>query len=823
MGRGVRAIRDIQSEEEIIRVPLSMVFSVASLVKSEDAAHRQLVEAFGSENDEQVVISALLLEKCRGALSRFTQYIKVLPKYVPNASYFSRSALTALQQPELERDVLESQERLVQMFPLFLQTIRPFLQNQLTLDDYRWASSIVDSRGLRFKGKIFLVPLADMFNYAPHPSVRPANSGIFFLEHHVLREEEAELRILADRNVVAGAQVFEDYGDNNDKVYLQYHGFVPERNPFRCVVITAPEMSSLALYQEDLARLLRFSHPPQQCIDEQGNLGEGMIVYHAVASFSPEAANACSALAKQKLSWPELSSRCGFRKIQDDIQTTGKRMRGDLSTLTAIYKSLVKHLHQMTLAEKDRGWVTTIEQDEELLRSLASADAQHILAVRHRILRKRLMKSLVEKFKPLEEVAQSDAIRSLSQKLDQFNSWFEAAGPAPNKLVASHVSGFRIATIAKERIESGENYLGVPVRVVLDSNVAWNHEVVGPVLKSLSTHYNDARDDFHELLLFLLYEYFVAKSDSFFWPYLALLPTREELDIPVLWGDDETLQTRLAPSHVLRSIVEYQNKTRKSFELLSALEPAATFWVELKSEEAVWTWENYQWATAILDSRSIWWDGKRHLVPMLDFINCAEGPNPSKVHSTALDDSGRNAVTFSSWAFSPGDQVFENYGQPNSIYFTYHGFSLSLEQNTHDCVEHHLELSADEIRAIDWAANDGTAREIAHRLGFRSKPSLSSCLKVPVPFTVWMFFALKTNTFREQVEANTLGRPFAKAQQLLTTDIQQRLAQYKGHNNNAGDYHAPSATFLMTEERHLQRILLSLTVQQEQTQEIFPS
>jgi hypothetical protein len=277
----------------------------------------------------------------------------------------------------------------------------------------------------------------------------------------------------------------------------------------------------------------------------------------------------------------------------------------------------------------------------------------------------------------------------------------------------------------------------------------------------------------------------------------------------------------LAPSHIFHTILEYQNKTRKSFDLISALEPAASFWrVQLKSE--VWTWENYQWAAAILDSRSIWWDGKRHLVPMLDFINCAEGPEPSKVHSTALDESGRNAVTFSSWAFSAGEQVFENYGQPNSIYFTYHGFSLPLEQNTHDCVEHRLELTAEEIRAIDWAANDGTAREIAHRLGFRSRPSLNACLKVPMPFTVWMFFALKTMTFREQVEANTLGRPFAKAQQLLAADIQQRLTKYKDYNNISNDFqHAPSAAFLRTEEKHLQRILTSLTT--EQTQEIFPS
>jgi len=35
-------------------------------------------------------------------------------------------------------------------------------------------------------------------------------------------------------------------------------------------------------------------------------------------------------------------------------------------------------------------------------------------------------------------------------------------------------------------------------------------------------------------------------------------------------------------------------------------------------------------------------------------------------------------------SFAYGDQVVENYGQPNYIYFLYHGFVL--ENNTHDCV-----------------------------------------------------------------------------------------------------------------------------------------
>ncbi len=60
-------------------------------------------------------------------------------------------------------------------------------------------------------------------------------------------------------------------------------------------------------------------------------------------------------------------------------------------------------------------------------------------------------------------------------------------------------------------------------------------------------------------------------------------------------------------------------------------------------KDGVFTFENYRWAHAILDSRAIWWNGERHLVPMLDLINCAEGPsNPQRVHATRLDSTVRS-------------------------------------------------------------------------------------------------------------------------------------------------------------------------------------
>jgi hypothetical protein len=97
---------------------------------------------------------------------------------------------------------------------------------------------------------------------------------------------------------------------------------------------------------------------------------------------------------------------------------------------------------------------------------------------------------------------------------------------------------------------------------------------------------------------------------------------------------------------------------------------------------------DWRWAASILNTRSIWWAPEgRHLVPMLDMVNCAPGMRP---HSTRLSPDGGFADTRAPRAFATGDEVVENYAQPNWVYLFYHGFVL--EDNEWDCVEVTLQL-----------------------------------------------------------------------------------------------------------------------------------
>ena len=240
----------------------------------------------------------------------------------------------------------------------------------------------------------------------------------------------------------------------------------------------------------------------------------------------------------------------------------------------------------------------------------------------------------------------------LEEKIDLFMEWFEAASPAVNKLRPDIIPGFRVGTKAATDIAAGEVYITVPAAIIMDAGKAVSeHSGVGSLLRQLSEKYGN-RDSFHELLFFLLYEYFSGGPDSFYWPYLALLPRPEDMDVPLLWSSDDEVMQKLGPSAMKSAVDSYRNAVRISFNKITKIDYIRKFFgLDSPSDDGViggasiLTFDNYLWATVILDSRSIWWSGERHLVPLLDLVNCAEGPPSHQVHSTTLSEDGTLAVT----------------------------------------------------------------------------------------------------------------------------------------------------------------------------------
>lgn len=197
MGRGIMASKPIEPGQEVLYIPSHLIISSSLIKNSTDKTHQLFSKLFST--DHELLAAFILFERAK-VTSFWTPYLSILPSYVPNLAHYIGTELEELQDRTLVQEVRESTQKTIQNFNQFKQKVAPYWLtniNDVTLQDYIWVSSILDSRGFRFRGAIHLAPFSDMFNYSPHSDPRPPNSGNFFLEHHKLSSDA--LQVTADR------------------------------------------------------------------------------------------------------------------------------------------------------------------------------------------------------------------------------------------------------------------------------------------------------------------------------------------------------------------------------------------------------------------------------------------------------------------------------------------------------------------------------------------------------------------------------------------------------------------------------------------------
>ena len=198
MGKGILTKQIIKKEQQVLFIPQNLIISSKLIRNLTNSLYQKLSSSFIKDNE--LIISFLLLEKSLNKKSFWFPYFEVLPKYIPNLSQFDKEELKLLQSSTFSMEIIDTWKVTVTNYNQFLEKVKSYWPSNIksiTLQEYMWASSIIDSRGFRFHGEIKLVPYSDMFNYSPHPDSRPSNGGNFFLEHHLLKDEGLE--VLADR------------------------------------------------------------------------------------------------------------------------------------------------------------------------------------------------------------------------------------------------------------------------------------------------------------------------------------------------------------------------------------------------------------------------------------------------------------------------------------------------------------------------------------------------------------------------------------------------------------------------------------------------
>ena len=734
MGRGVVAARHVRRMDAVVEVPGDLLVERKRILADVDGAsprRRAAWEPVRGETDEHLIALYLMEQFHMGDASPWAPYLRVLPAEVPRAPHFDDAALDELQDParaaaarKIRADMEGAWRRLRPAARAIIdaaeEAVRPAELGEArgdargdpeaaaSFEAFQHKLALVASRALSFRGRRVLAPLADMFNYASTGEARRNAAGDAFLKHHVWDADGGPLRVLADRDTRRGAQVFEDYGDNPNSVYLEYHGFVPEGNPFDCVALRFPPARDLAAFAGNASEQLgarvdaawgwplpgtaaaeaaeagleerqrQLGAAPSFCVGAQtsdvAREHPNLFQYAAVVLAGGERRPHCDALISGRLKRRKERASVARRCLPREGTEEARAVREVVAAVAADAASAAFATY-----------ATALEGDAAILAALGEDDEHRALAVRFRMGQKRALAAYLASTRRARRedaaaaAAASDGVEPLDAAVRRFNGWIGAHDFPARAIEAKAIPGYRLGAVATRSVRAEELYLAVPESVIMGPASAFAEASgVRPILQRLRGA-SGRGDPFHELLLHLLWERFEERERSRFWPYLQLLPQPGQQDSPLFLSEDDV--AALAPSAVMNELHEYRIKAHRTFEAISELpllQPPSL-------PEGLLTMERYMWAHAILDSRSIWWSGERHLVPLLDLINCGEGPRPDRVHATRPNRQTGAAETLADRDYRAGEQLFENYGQMNRVYFVYHGFVM--EGNSHDAVE----------------------------------------------------------------------------------------------------------------------------------------
>jgi protein-histidine N-methyltransferase len=777
LGLGIQATGAVKEGAPILGVPLNAVLCRDTILAHPSMTAVRSTLALDSD-DETLITVFLIVHRALGESSPFAPYLKVLPKSVPSLLTWSADELSLIKPAAPMLSSTASQRQATASALGTTGTVAKAVKDALSAiarGDLRassspldgdakamsvaaqaldpsaavtpelvvWAQSLVESRALTLRGRKFLVPFADMANHRRHPQPRSQSDGEHFASHHLLKA--GRFVVKADRPAQSGEPVEEDYGDSPNELYIAHHGMVVADNPFDCATVLLPRLrgsSGSNRFRLELLHAMGVANPPSLCVKPSAPR-EALLRPESVAFLRVRA------LPEDLL---HSSSPCGeimsghsgpsMDQIRACLGPLSPATDTDLKILLKASKS-----HEALVGRVLRKVETLADQPGNLqLRTEHTQVAKSFLSSQVSLLsalNSRLKGVIGRQSEPRSsrKTRAPVADSSLQERVDLFNQWFSKLSPAPKPMMVTAAAvpgGMRIGVLTTSDVPKEQVYLGVPPTAIMDERTANDCPVLGPVFQALRKRFPRG-DSFHELLFHLVREAVVLKEQSFWWPYLQLLPSPDETAFPVFWSrqDLELLQG----SPVLATIQEYQRDVQGKFDAVNKAVLQPQVWkdaVPTKEDPfppEAFTFETYQWAHAMLDSRSIWWDGARHLVPMLDLINCREGADPARVHSTRLDSHGM-AVTRADMDYPKGSQLWENYGQPNYVYFMYHGFSLvgrnpragpDEEANTHDCARLDYALPIPEDPALSQKLSAALA---AQGLRFRPGTVADLCINV---------------------------------------------------------------------------------------------
>jgi hypothetical protein len=268
--------------------------------------------------------------------------------------------------------------------------------------------------------------------------------------------------------------------------------------------------------------------------------------------------------------------------------------------------------------------------------------------------------------------------------LAALNEWMQANAGDEQIAIEAHCYGGAMGVGARVRrtVREGESYASVPVSLVIGEATARSRSAeLAALCDLLGAEHGNARVQAMQCMAVYLVLERRDDRDSFWHPYLAALPRSFE-QLPVRFDDADVAE--LQASHVRHAVERARRVFAAHFD---ALERVMLAHPDLVQPPA--SFDEFAWASSVVGTRAIWFPDSDagpiapHLVPLVDTVNCKQLERAAAVHVSEIE--GDAVVTRAQQTFRAGEQLFENYGKPNSHYFWMHGFSME-PNDAFDCV-----------------------------------------------------------------------------------------------------------------------------------------
>eukprot|EP01062_Namystynia_karyoxenos_P011945 TRINITY_DN14290_c0_g1_i1.p1 TRINITY_DN14290_c0_g1~~TRINITY_DN14290_c0_g1_i1.p1 ORF type:complete len:475 (+),score=205.15 TRINITY_DN14290_c0_g1_i1:83-1507(+) len=308
MGRGFVAERDFKTGDRIMEVPMEWVVTKDAVLGR--AAGDEL-RAYRHVSEQSHCLALwLLTERRKGPASRWHLWLRVLPQSFDAPVFYTEEELKGVEGPGVLHDIQRLRQEAADGHAKVMQGLRKLLPKVYTkrvvaehysLELWKWAHACLSTRAWHMQGVQYMVPGAGMFNHAmDDEDLRydwrkdTGHRSQKFLTYHKIEGERAV--VLSDRSVRKGEQAFESYGDNRNSIYFNYHGFVPDENPYDCYSYQLPAQAVTGGAEARQAKLdaLRAAQFPVRICVHAGEVPEQLLLFFSIAALKDEDAARCS-------------------------------------------------------------------------------------------------------------------------------------------------------------------------------------------------------------------------------------------------------------------------------------------------------------------------------------------------------------------------------------------------------------------------------------------------------------------------------------------------------------------------------------------------